>query len=917
MESGERNKEKRKKGLILIIILLGLLIRLGYWITPFIDSDMAINGLMGRHILRGEFPIFFWGSAYCGSIEAFLASMVFYLFDSSRYTLNIVPILESVLFMLLIYKLAKTVYSEDVGILSLILVAIPTNYLAVYNVSARGNYIENLIFGAIVLLFTYKIVYKENNIGKLNWFITLGFVSGIAWWVNYQSLAYILTAWFFIFIKDKKVIFSKRLLSYIISFMIGSLPFWIYNLEKGFGYFGHMVKKDSSGLLLVSVKNFFFHGLPIISGIHRTDDTPFIPVVSYITAVIYIIGFLYIVYLRRRGLLNIARFSLKDTDGAEILILFTFVLFLIFSISGYGYYRTVRYLLPIYIVLPILSAFFLKKIQGFSKPIFYISLSLILILNTYQNFSLMEIFNKKMMESYRIDRESNTSLINFLKSKGIRYAYNPDYWSSVKLTFDANEDIIFAVPFRDRNPDYLRMVDMAKEVAYVVKPSQASSFGKGITDLGGLYEKTDINNRYIVFYQFDMPEKDVLEISANDWSAYSNSKDATLAFDRDLFTKWVPINQGPDISYQLDLGKIHALSALAIISRNIPSKGIFLDSSLDGKSWKRIATLSGNNMTWDGEKPRINAIERLTARFNPVLSRFVKISGIGETSWGIYEIFLYEMLSRDLSPEGSQTEVPDRKNAGLYYRNGLMLEARQEWRSAALEYLKAIKANPDREESYLRLPYVYKMIGALEEDTYRRGLAFERNGMWEEAINVYKKRLESSIGSHSGIFYRLAYLYEKIGEKAEAEKIKKEAEEYFLPRFQKKANFNDKIEFLGYDLENEEVKLGGNVLITYYWRCLKPVKKDYKVFVHITHNGQRFQNDHLPLQGLYQTSRWERREVIKERLTINVPKEIAPGFYEIKLGLYDTGKGKRLKIKDTILPHTKDEVVIGRLRIIS
>jgi len=43
------------------LLVLGAGVRAVYLVTPDLDSDMAIVGLMGRHILAGEFPIFFWG----------------------------------------------------------------------------------------------------------------------------------------------------------------------------------------------------------------------------------------------------------------------------------------------------------------------------------------------------------------------------------------------------------------------------------------------------------------------------------------------------------------------------------------------------------------------------------------------------------------------------------------------------------------------------------------------------------------------------------------------------------------------------------------------------------------------------------------------------------------------------------------
>jgi hypothetical protein len=52
---------------------------------------MAIVGLMGRHILQGEFPVFFWGQPFAGTLESFLAAVLFFVFGSSRLTLALPP----------------------------------------------------------------------------------------------------------------------------------------------------------------------------------------------------------------------------------------------------------------------------------------------------------------------------------------------------------------------------------------------------------------------------------------------------------------------------------------------------------------------------------------------------------------------------------------------------------------------------------------------------------------------------------------------------------------------------------------------------------------------------------------------------------------------------------------------------------
>jgi hypothetical protein len=63
------------------VLLAGLALRLFFVFTTHavLDADEAIVGLMGRHILHGEFPIFFYGQKYMGSLEAHLGALGFAL----------------------------------------------------------------------------------------------------------------------------------------------------------------------------------------------------------------------------------------------------------------------------------------------------------------------------------------------------------------------------------------------------------------------------------------------------------------------------------------------------------------------------------------------------------------------------------------------------------------------------------------------------------------------------------------------------------------------------------------------------------------------------------------------------------------------------------------------------------------------
>src|SRR5437870_7275744 len=80
-----------------LCLLLALLIRIWliYHTHGLIDGDEAMIGIQAEHILRGEHPIYFYGQAYMGSLEAYVMAVLFALGGASVWMLRAEPTLLS------------------------------------------------------------------------------------------------------------------------------------------------------------------------------------------------------------------------------------------------------------------------------------------------------------------------------------------------------------------------------------------------------------------------------------------------------------------------------------------------------------------------------------------------------------------------------------------------------------------------------------------------------------------------------------------------------------------------------------------------------------------------------------------------------------------------------------------------------
>jgi hypothetical protein len=102
------------------------------------------------------------------------------------------------------------------------------------------------------------------------------------------------------------------------------------------------------------------------------------------------------------------------------------------------------------------------------------------------------------------------------------------------------------------------------------------------------------------------------------------------------------------------------------------------------------------------------------------------------------------------------------------------------------------------------------------------------------------------------------------------------------------------------------------------WRAERSLAQSYTVFVHLIDGSGHFitDADSPPLRGLFPTDRWIVGETIRDRHTLTIPTDLAPGDYAIEIGMYDPATLARLPARDAdgaSLPD--DRVVMGTVRV--
>lgn len=129
------------------------------------------------------------------------------------------------------------------------------------------------------------------------------------------------------------------------------------------------------------------------------------------------------------------------------------------------------------------------------------------------------------------------------------------------------------------------------------------------------------------------------------------------------------------------------------------------------------------------------------------------------------------------------------------------------------------------------------------------------------------------------------------------------------------ADFDGKIELLGYDLElprGTSVGPGQSFRITWIWRAKQSALGAYQVFVHLDADNQRINGDHDPVDGKYPVRLWDQGDVIIDRQEISIPATSPAGVYTLYVGLF---RGEsRLKVIEGPRDDA-DRVKAGTIRV--
>lgn len=494
---------------------------------PF-NADEAVVALMARHILQGARPIFFYGQAYMGSLDALLVAVGFWLFGQQVWVIRLIQALLYAGLIGTTIGLGKEAYgSWRVGFLGAVLMIIPAVNVTLYTTASLGGYGEALLIGNLILYLGLRIANQirsdAQRLSAIALWLLWGGLMGLGLWANGLTLIYSIPAVIgvaILFLRRRQQVsgwdWARAFALVVAGFLIGSAPWWIFAASQGLGglvteLLGGAVAVEKDPWVVQTFNHlvsFILLGGTAVFGFRppwevRWLGLPLLPFVMFAWAAI-------IAVLARQF-----KQAAAQNPGRWLMLGVALTLMAGFIFTSFGVDPSGRYFIPFVVPLCLSAADAITRIT----PKRFGQAALFALLLVYQGWGTLDCATRnppgittQFNAVTQVDMRFQEDLIQFLRAEGETRGYT-NYWVAYPTAFLSGEELIFAprLPYHedlrytardDRYAPYLAQVVAAPRVAYITthNPKLDQKLTEGFRRLGIEWQERQIGD-YRIYYR--------------------------------------------------------------------------------------------------------------------------------------------------------------------------------------------------------------------------------------------------------------------------------------------------------------------------------------------------------------------------------------------------------------------------------
>jgi len=495
--------------------------------VPF-NADEAVVALMARHILQGERPLFFYGQAYMGSLDAYLIAGAFRLFGERVLSVRLVQVALFAVVLVTGYLVVLR-FTDDrcIALLTMLLLAFPPVLLTLYTTATLGGYGEALLAGNLLLLWGFRLGREDTRRWEL--WLAWGLVAGLGFWAFGLTLVYLAPVTLWLLWRRGRVGVRpwRGYLLAALGFAVGSLPWWLGNLGRVDVAVAELLGKAvgstaTAGSFLGNVGmrtfNFFVLGLPALFGLRfpwGVEGPPLwlaVPVLAlYLGALFRALR--YWPAFTRAG--SRGCYHLLTSSARSLLWGVGVTLFLGFVLTPFGGDPSGRYFLPLFLPLFAFTADALTVVRERFGRWAWALLGAVLAFNLIGTAQAALTNPPGITTQFeaitQVDHRYDAELMDFLRAHGGTRGY-ANYWAAYPIAFLSGEEIILVphLPYKadlrytirdDRYAPYRETVTASPAVVYITTnhPLLDGLLRERLRALGVSYAEAQVGD-YHIFY---------------------------------------------------------------------------------------------------------------------------------------------------------------------------------------------------------------------------------------------------------------------------------------------------------------------------------------------------------------------------------------------------------------------------------
>jgi hypothetical protein len=464
-----------------VLVLVGLLILAAAVRWPYVmygerlvNSDDGIAALMGKHIAEGKVPpICFYGQNYLGSLSNHFYALFFVVFGYSVLALKAATLLFYLGFITVQFFLLKKAVCLSFAAVTSLFYSLPFGQLLLVSADNSSAYGFILFLGSLILWIAAKIGFE----GKTSWLPAFGFVAGLSFWAHPVTASFSLAAVLLLLIKKRLGLRSFAGLAFY--GILGCWPLIFQEIFERFRIFRFLAGGDKGSFaaekMNVTVQNLKSLLAPLGE---KGLGTVLLLILPLGTAVL---------------LWRVIR--AKGKTPALALLLFPAVFGVMFWFSGFGASNQVRYMYPLYVILPplLLAPFLL--IRSRLGVVFAAAFALAAVMAngwpTHRTFA----------ESVKNESLRLRQVVDGLRATGERH-WQASYWTAYSLTAIGGENPVVDAFSSNRYWPY-RLEHYGQNdrdnFVFLSAPDEAADFSRLLSACRVPFERTDIGDAALFF----------------------------------------------------------------------------------------------------------------------------------------------------------------------------------------------------------------------------------------------------------------------------------------------------------------------------------------------------------------------------------------------------------------------------------